>query len=273
MPKMNQVHIRDINFFSEKYPERPCECFEWVWDRNQCDNHVTVFTDQFLHEAESSKSAHKVAVLFEPPTVSPEIYDFAAKHHTDFDYVCTFSDDLSGKENFLFYPYGTTWVHEGERGIHQKSKLLSIIASNKRFTYGQRLRHELVSRHRDRINGLYGNGYQPIKDKIEGLQDFMYSIAMENCDMNSYFSEKLMDCFLTGTIPIYWGFSRVSEFFDPNGIITFNNVDEVEEILDSLSPDDYQSRMKAVEYNYHKAYEYIDFEKHLWEGCLKRFFV
>jgi len=78
---MNQVHIRDLNFFSDKYPERPCDHFEWVWDRSPCDNDVTVFTDQFLMEGVNNRSRHKVAVLFEPPVVSPEIYDFVSVHH------------------------------------------------------------------------------------------------------------------------------------------------------------------------------------------------
>ncbi len=30
-------------------------------------------------------------------------------------------------------------------------------------------------------------------------------IQVENSQIDTYFTEKLLDCFLTGTVPIYWG--------------------------------------------------------------------
>lgn len=269
---MNQVHIRDLNFFSEKYPERPCEWFEWVWDRKLQDNYLTVFTDQYLHEALGNGSQHKVAVLFEPPVVSPEIYQFVEQHHDAFDYVCTFDERLLGKGNFVYYPYGTTWIHEGYRGVYTKVKNLSMVASDKRFTHGQRLRHAVADRFRSNIEGLFGRGYNPIQNKVDGLAHYRYSIAVENCDINSYFSEKLMDCFLTGTVPIYWGFPKVLEFFDPEGIILFKDPVELDRVISTLSEDDYQMRLPAVQRNFERAQEYISFEKHLWETTLHLFF-
>jgi hypothetical protein len=193
-------------------------------------------------------------------------------HHNDFDYVCTFDERLAGRDNFVFYPYGTTWIHDGEKAIYLKSKNLSMIASVKRMTESQRLRHAVVDRYRSRIDGLFGTAYRPIKDKYEGLAYYRYSIAIENCDINSYFSEKLMDCFLTGTVPIYWGFSKVTDFFDPAGVITFRNVEDLQAVIDGLSDEDYKARLPAVQRNYEKAMQYVSFEKYLWESCLSKFF-
>ena len=47
-----------------------------------------------------------------------------------------------------------------------------------------------------------GRGDMELKEKEDGLCDYMFSVAIENS--NQYFSEKLLDCFLTGTIPIYY---------------------------------------------------------------------
>ena len=49
----------------------------------------------------------------------------------------------------------------------------------------------------------------------------MFSIVIENSIESDYFTEKLLDCFLTGTIPIYVGTKTTSEYFDTDGIIYF----------------------------------------------------
>lgn len=35
-------------------------------------------------------------------------------------------------------------------------------------------------------------------------------VARQEC----YFSEKLSDCFVSGTIPLYWGCVRLGDYFD-----------------------------------------------------------
>ena len=42
----------------------------------------------------------------------------------------------------------------------------------------------------------------------------MYSIAIESSQETNYFTEKLIDCLITKTIPVYWGCPNISEFFD-----------------------------------------------------------
>ena len=40
--------------------------------------------------------------------------------------------------------------------------------------------------------------------------------------INDFFTDKIIDCFLTGTIPIYHGCQDISDYFDIEGIIIFN---------------------------------------------------
>tara|TARA_Y100000592_G_C5474605_1_gene321516 strand:- start:208 stop:387 length:180 start_codon:yes stop_codon:yes gene_type:complete len=50
----------------------------------------------------------------------------------------------------------------------------------------------------------YGSGAgNPIDKKEEGLTNYLFSLAIENSKIDNYFSEKLLDCFATSTIPIY----------------------------------------------------------------------
>jgi len=47
-------------------------------------------------------------------------------------------------------------------------------------------------------------------------------------------TEKILDCFLTGTIPIYYGCPNVNDVFDINGIYTFKTKDELSVIIENI---------------------------------------
>jgi hypothetical protein len=87
----------------------------------------------------------------------------------------------------------------------------------------------------------------------------MFSIAMENCKKDFYFTEKLIDCFRTKTIPIYWGCPSIGNFFDINGMITFNTVAELNTILSKITNEYYYSKIESIENNYKKSFEYDTF--------------
>ena len=53
----------------------------------------------------------------------------------------------------------------------------------------------------------------PNTTKWNGLEHYSYSIAIENCCMDNYFSEKFTDCILAWTIPIYYGCPNISSYF------------------------------------------------------------
>ena len=50
----------------------------------------------------------------------------------------------------------------------------------------------------------------------------MFSVTIENDKYETYYTEKLTDCFATGTIPIYWGCLNISQYFNPKGIVILN---------------------------------------------------
>jgi hypothetical protein len=132
-----------------------------------------------------------------------------------------------------------------------------MIASDKRFTPGHDFRQQVIKRFADKVDH-FGRGFTYIEDKEEGLRDYYFSIVVENSRSDYYFSEKIIDCFASRTVPIYWG-SNVSSFFDMNGIITFNTIDDLEKIVNSLSVELYNSYSKSIENNFNLICE-KDFE-------------
>jgi hypothetical protein len=53
----------------------------------------------------------------------------------------------------------------------------------------------------------------PNTTKWDGLEKYSYSISIENCCKENYFSEKFTDCILAWTIPIYYGCPNIDKYF------------------------------------------------------------
>ncbi len=165
-------------------------------------------------------------------------------------YELIFTHDISISElgdKFIYIPGNGFWITSPK--IHDKCKMISMITSNKNFTIGHKKRLEFIRQYRGDID-LYGVGYNPIDKKEIGLNDYMFSVAIENDNYDSYFSEKILDCFATGTIPIYWGTKKISNFFDIDGVIFLEDFN-----IDMLSQKYYESKQKSIEYNYEKVLE------------------
>ena len=153
------------------------------------------------------------------------------KKHPEFKYVI---------------PHAYSWIQD--RQIFKKTKTTSIIASAKKECPGHILRHIIVDNYKDSI-AAFGGGYNPIKFKEEGLSDYMFSFAIENTKCDGYFTEKITDCFSTGTIPIYWGDSTISDYFLTDGIISLE--DEFDGSC--LTKEFYDSKLDIIKENFDRS--------------------
>ena len=121
---------------------------------------------------------------------------------------------------FKYAPLYGSWVTEPK--MYEKSKLISMICSNKVMCLGHQHRLSWAQKLQGKVD-FYGRGFNEIQSKEEGLCDYMFSVAIENASYDSYFTEKVQDCFSTGTIPIYYGAPDIGKFFNPDGIITLTD--------------------------------------------------
>jgi len=228
----------------------------FLWDRDTIldDNQIVVITDLTLVEKLPNKKVY--GWLVESPLVTPQYYEYAKNNFNLFEGIFTFDVELLNiSEKFVLIPLGGCWINENERFITEKNKLISMIYSNKKHLVGHKLRHDISNQ----INGIdfYGSGYKPIINKSEALKEYMFSITIENCKKDFYFSEKLIDCFITGTIPIYWGCPSIGNFFNEKGIIVFNNIDDLKDILKDIDKKYYDERKKYILENYEICKNYL----------------
>lgn len=99
------------------------------------------------------------------------------------------------------------------------------------------------------------------ENKASILRDFQYSVTIENSRQENYFSEKLIDCLIMKTIPMYWGCPNVSEFFDTTGWIIFEDGRDLLKKINSLDEGHYAKHLDSVEKNFQEALKYADFYK------------
>jgi len=95
-------------------------------------------------------------------------------------------------------------------------------------------------------------------DKKESLFYSLFHICVENVSTRHYFTEKIIDPFLTDTIPIYWGCPNIGDFFNLEGIILFENVDDLIAKVNSLTEEDYSSKLDIIRENKKEAEKYAN---------------
>jgi hypothetical protein len=265
-----KIKIVDTNFAHAKYSTDYQESKYIEWDRSvvNFNDKLVIYTDQYLQYAIKNKI--NIAWLMEPEEINSQAYKWIVNHNYIFKFVITHDKKLiDRKENYFFVPPCGCWISPQDQKIYNKNKNVSIIASGKNWTIGHNLRHESIAKFKDKID-VYGRGYNPVEYKLTALKDYMFSLTIENAKKDYWFTEKLIDCFMTGTVPIYWGCPSISKFFNPDGMIIFDNLVELGKILDGISLDKYIKMKSAIEENFEKAKEYLIAEDYIYKNYLKK---
>jgi len=136
--------------------------------------------------------------------------------------------------------------------IPVKTKSISWIVGNARDLPGhlKRLNFLKVLQNESSLDlDLFGRAVRKIEDKWDGLAPYKYSLAIENSCSPNYWTEKLADCFLTWTIPIYYGCKNLEEYFSAESFIRID-IDQpdtaVERIKSVIQSDDWEKRLPAL---------------------------
>lgn len=256
------INVFDTNFAHCEFMDAVIKPKLVKYVRNVTDwDGVTLFTDNCFHIAKYVKSKYKIAVLLEPPAIHPHAYENVKNFEDDFDYIFTFVKDMCKKsKKYVYYAPGpsSTFIREIDWGTYddRKTKLVSMVTSNKKSTKGHLFRYELISKFKRNNIDLFGENFTKLPEKKDALVPYAFTIVVKNSKENGYFSDHIMDPLLTGTVPIYWGTPDIGEYFDKRGILSFDTIDELNSILDSLSFDLYKSMIFFIHKNFKIAKEF-----------------
>ena len=120
-----------------------------------------------------------------------------------------------------------------------RKKFCAAVISNINSSDGFRIKFikELSKYKTVDMGGIYKNNVGGIvRNKINFLSSYKFSIAMENSEGQGYISEKIYDSFLAGTIPIYYGGYMIDEFINPKSYILIKNEKDMIKKIEYYNP-------------------------------------
>jgi hypothetical protein len=242
-----------------------------------------------------NKHAFKVFMCSNEPSssINRELNSVIIKNSFQYDLVLTTEEEvLRCTPNSILFPYGGTWLgkkdgsHKDSLGVFDENNIQNL---NKKFQIsflttshlgksGYYMRQTIWNnKHVIKIPSVFysstrfpttnvipsgfifsntlHDGLLPNDDKMH-LWNSQFNIAIESSKEKSYFTEKIIDCLLTKTVPIYFGCDNIGEFFDVRGILQFNTFEEYCKIIDSIDETTYEKMKPYIEINYERAKEY-----------------
>ena len=217
------------------------------------------------------KHDNSIAWLVEPPdilecyfsqlTTRISFYDFMTSKlkSGDHKFKClyTFDRRYSSLPNTEIVPCCfPSWIAPEDSALYEKTKLLTFITSLKNVTPLQNLRVNIAEQLLRMNIRVYGNGINPIENKVDILKDYYFCFAIENGIHSGYHTEKVLDCFRTGTVPVYIGDPDIGEVFNTDGMIILNDKFKLDEIISKLTIEQYEKMIPAIEENYRISLSY-----------------
>lgn len=133
-----------------------------------------------------------------------------------------------------------------------KTKLISLIVSNKDITSGHRKRLEFVEKIREHFGShidVFGRGIQSIEDKWDAIAPYKYHIVLENSIYPHYWTEKLSDTYLGGAYPFYYGDPKIHEYFPSNALTTIDinsPILAIKKIEEALKNNQYEKSIEQI---------------------------
>lgn len=170
-----------------------------------------------------------------------------------FDYI-NFEDRYLRVPNYLIFDQYLSIFKIAEKkhlnkNLKIEKKFCNMVVSN--GLNGERIKffHEL-SKYKQVDSGgkLLNNVGGPVKSKLEFQKKYKFSLAFENSVSNGYTTEKIVDAFASGGIPIYWGDPLVEKVFNKKAFINANNFKSNKELVKYIKKvdNDHELYMKYI---------------------------
>lgn len=198
--------------------------FEINNDIKECDFWV-IHGD--LDKAETVNCS-KQNILFVTNEEKNQVPFYNKAYSDQFGKVLTSRDDIV-HHNILKKQYICPWSIKKtyseliDTALPNKTADVSAIISNNQNTDGHRKRYaftkKLKEHFKDQLTWYCKGESSYINDKWDGLASFKYSLAIENTSLPGYFTEKIMDCFLANTMPLYYGSPDIAEYFPEKSMV------------------------------------------------------
>jgi hypothetical protein len=226
--------------------------YKFVIDENlkECDYWI-VYTDYNLKAEKVTCNPENI--IFIPGECFNTSPKFTKKFLNQFGLIITVQRELKHK-NIIYSHNANPWFvgksydELNSTLIPDKSKLISVVSSNKVFTDGHRKRLEFVQKLKNHFGeqlDVYGRGINDFDDKWDVLADYKYTIAIENDFCEDWVTEKFFDCIYANTLPFYYGCPNLEQIVNKDSFIRIDidNFEETVQIIEnSISNSEFEKR-------------------------------
>lgn len=221
----------------------------------ESDNAIDIYYDQAVMDADSHNAKTQVAMLLEPRSMIADAYLFLESHPDNFRYIFTHDSRLLRLPNAFEVNWANVWLTTDS----EKNKGISICTSTKNWCYlhDARLKIAQYYYNRPEVDVFFGDwNTKPIEAK-DYLEHYKFSIVIENDIDDFWYTEKILNCFATKTVPIYVGARKIGERFNADGIIQLQNWHCIYNLIENLNLDkNYEYRKEAIEENFYRCVPY-----------------
>ncbi|MBO5525867.1 MAG: hypothetical protein J5993_03875 [Clostridia bacterium] len=166
------------------------------------------------------------------------------------DYALS-SERIEYGDRHFYYPYLLTAkeamakarVKHLDTEGKEKRKFCSFVVSNDRADKMRTQLYEAISAYKPIDSGgrYLNNVGGPVADKEAFESEHKFSLCSENSAHPGYITEKIVQAFAAGTIPIYWGAPDVGEIFNKKAMVfagDYNSPEEVARRVAEIDADD-----------------------------------
>lgn len=184
-----------------------------------------------------------IKILFSGENLTPDF--------NMYDYGIAF-DHISFEDRYMRFPYA--YLDKGKFELAEKKHTSLCNPNEKRFCnfiYSNGAADPIREKFFDLLCtykkveslGKYRNnvGGTTCKDKLECQKQYKFSIAFENSSRSGYVTEKIVDAFAAGTIPIYWGDPGIEQQFNPKSFVNamkYDSLEKLVEVIKEIDQDD-----------------------------------
>ena len=249
---------RDLFDTIKKYAKHSNEEFAW-WDE-------FAFTVEDLPEYDAllifNNPSGKTATICYPENVIAFMMEpgVRAEHPWMFKGLDQYAKVFSPLQNssntvlshgYLGWHFSHNYTFFEQLAVPEKKNRISCITSTLSQLKGHQLRVafvKMLGRELPEID-FFGKGSFFLPDKLDALLPYCYSIAIENSAAPYYFTEKINDCFLAYTVPVYYGCSNIEKYFPEKSFIRIdikNPGKAIELIKEIILHDNWEERLEAV---------------------------
>lgn len=215
--------------------------------------YIECYSDTFVNMCKGP--GNNIALLLEPRSMIGPAYDWVEDHESYFRYIFTHDSRLLTLPNARMLNWADVWLTTDS----PKTKGISLCTSPKDWCPLHHARLELYNYFKDfgGVDVFYGDWNNPNIENIKPqdyLEHYKFSIIIENDIDDFWFTEKILNCFSTKTIPIYVGAGRIEEIFNPAGILQVRNYKEIPWLVEGLNLDlTYNMHREAIEDNFKRV--------------------